>query len=466
WVEPENIHAFDGPQKENFIKTGKGRGFKEAIEECENYKTNPTILEGVLEPAEELDTNAEFDRIRNGPNPSTSENIPTSSSGMELDESTGNATAGASSSASASKRKRSSMASSNNEKATPPQRGRKNSQKSSTARKTKGAKSDQTADSTTPSAKATPKRLKRDQSLDDLASNDSTNDFDQTPHNQSIRSRASQQHHRQTNHNDLQSQQPYVSGAGGAAGGRSFLNRSVVMREEEPVIDMKPNSSIINRKIEPTSKRIGFLGLGIMGSTIAKNFLQSGHKVSVWNKHARNVYRLNYMELPFEKHLQMFARNVTSFSHLVFGNCGILDRDILTDKAYVEMSTIDPETSNAIANGIHVKGGRYLEAQIQGSKLEAEAGTLVVIAGGDRSVYDDCQSCFQSISKNTFFLGEAGNATKVNLIIQTLAGTCLAGLSECLALADRFSILPSDIMDIIGLTSMNSHFLLSKAETP
>lgn len=390
---------------------------------------------------------------------------------MELDESTGNATAGASSSASASKRKRSSMASSNNEKATPPQRGRKNSQKSSTARKTKGAKSDQTADSTTPSAKATPKRLKRDQSLDDLASNDSTNDFDQTPHNQSIRSRASQQHHRQTNHNDLQSQQPYVSGAGGAAGGRSFLNRSVVMREEEPVIDMKPNSSIINRKIEPTSKRIGFLGLGIMGSTIAKNFLQSGHKVSVWNRTREKC-------VPFELHGATIretpsdvceecdiifscvsgpkeCRDVSIFirffcleimiincqhSQLVFGNCGILDRDILTDKAYVEMSTIDPETSNAIANGIHVKGGRYLEAQIQGSKLEAEAGTLVVIAGGDRSVYDDCQSCFQSISKNTFFLGEAGNATKVNLIIQTLAGTCLAGLSECLALG-KFEIL-------------------------
>lgn len=104
------------------------------------------------------------------------------------------------------------------------------------------------------------------------------------------------------------------------------------------------------------------------------------------------------------------------------------------------MSTIDPETSSVIANGIHNLGGRYLEAQIQGSKSEAQQGTLVVIAGGDRDVFDACHSCFKSISKNTFFLGETGNATKVNLIIQTLAGTCLAGLSECLALGEFLSI--------------------------
>ncbi|KAL5281378.1 GLYR1 family protein [Megaselia abdita] len=457
WIEPANLNAFDGPQKENFIKSGKGKGFKDAIEQCEKYILNPTILDGILEPAEELDTDAEFDRIRNGPAATTSENTPTSSSGIDLDDST-NAVA------SGSKRKRS-RSTASTEKKTPVQRGRKSSiPKSNSARKPKAVKAELNADSTTPS-RAT-KRIKR-QSTDDLLSNDSITDSDQTH-----RSRGSQQPLRQSNHNDIQSQQPYVTAGG--VGGRFLLNRPVVNREEDPVIDMTPNQSITNRNIEPTPKRIGFLGLGIMGSTIAKNFIISGHKVSVWNRTRDKC-------VPFEEHgatIKETPSDVCEDSDiifscvsgpkecrdLVFGNCGIIDKKDLTDKAYVEMSTIDPDTSNVIANGINARGGRYLEAQIQGSKSEAQAGTLVIIAGGDKSVFDDCQSCFKSISKNTFFLGETGNATKVNLIIQTLAGTCLVGLSECLALADRFAILPSDIMDIISLTTMKSNFLLSKAE--
>lgn len=51
------------------------------------------------------------------------------------------------------------------------------------------------------------------------------------------------------------------------------------------------------------------------------------------------------------------------------------------------------------------KGGRYLEAQVQGSKMQAEEGTLVILAAGDRSLFNDCQSSFEAMGKNSFFLG-------------------------------------------------------------
>jgi 3-hydroxyisobutyrate dehydrogenase-like beta-hydroxyacid dehydrogenase len=54
---------------------------------------------------------------------------------------------------------------------------------------------------------------------------------------------------------------------------------------------------------------------------------------------------------------------------------------------------------------INAKGGRYLEAQVQGSKTEAEEGTLVILAAGDRSLFDDCQSCFKAMGKNSFYFG-------------------------------------------------------------
>ena len=64
-------------------------------------------------------------------------------------------------------------------------------------------------------------------------------------------------------------------------------------------------------------------------------------------------------------------------------------------QGYVEMTGIDSETSQDIAEAISLKGGRYLEAQIQGSKNQAQDGTLVILVAGDRSLFDDCQSCFQ-----------------------------------------------------------------------
>merc|ERR1711894_395671 len=79
-------------------------------------------------------------------------------------------------------------------------------------------------------------------------------------------------------------------------------------------------------------------------------------------------------------------------------------------KGYVEMTGIDADTSQDIAEAISLKGGRYLEAQVQGSKNQSQDGSLVVLVAGDKSLFDDAQSCFQAMGKYTYHLGEVGNA--------------------------------------------------------
>lgn len=64
------------------------------------------------------------------------------------------------------------------------------------------------------------------------------------------------------------------------------------------------------------------------------------------------------------------------------------------------------------------KGGRYLEAQVQGSKTQAEQGTLVILAAGDRSLFDDCQSCFEAMGKNSFYLGKCAIHTLEVILCQ------------------------------------------------
>lgn len=105
-------------------------------------------------------------------------------------------------------------------------------------------------------------------------------------------------------------------------------------------------------------------------------------------------------------------------------------------KGYVEMTSIDAETSQDIATSIIQKGGRYLEAQIQGSKNQAEEGTLIILAAGEQSLFEECQTCFEAMGKNSFYLGDVGNASKMNLILQMLAGVSVAAVAEALSLGN------------------------------
>nr|CAD7423277.1 unnamed protein product [Timema monikensis] len=233
-----------------------------------------------------------------------------------------------------------------------------------------------------------------------------------------------------------------------------------------PHLDLKKvTETLKNKNICPSSMKFGFLGLGIMGSGIVKNLLHSGHTVIVWNRNpdkCRDFVNAGATQGQTPSDV-IFAADVTfscitnpdAAKELVFGNCGVL-AEIKNSKGYVEMTGIDAETSRCIGEAIVSRGGRYLEAQIQGSKLQAELGTLVILAAGDHALYDDCQSCFTAMGKSSFFIGDVGNASMMNLIIQLISGVTIAGLAEGMALADRVGLSQNDVVEILELTQLNS----------
>lgn len=245
-------------------------------------------------------------------------------------------------------------------------------------------------------------------------------------------------------------------------------------RPSSPTVgmDLVTSSQTLREKdIQPSKLNFGFLGLGIMGSGMVKNLLNSGHNVTVWNRTTEKVK--DFVEAGAKEALtpsDVIAECDITFScvsdpqsakELVFGNCGVL-QEINTTKGYVEMTSVDSDTSQDIAEAISLKGGRYLEAQIQGSKNQAQDGTLVVLVSGDRSLFDDCQSCFQAMGKNSFYLGEVGNASKMNLVLQTMIGVTLAGLAEGMALADRAGLQQKDVLEVLELTGLNCPAILQK----
>lgn len=198
-----------------------------------------------------------------------------------------------------------------------------------------------------------------------------------------------------------------------------LLDRPVAQHIEAKIaaIDVTTvTPTLKNKKIVPSTKKFGFLGLGIMGGGIVKNLLNSGHIVYVWN---RTKARCEIFvaagaiacDTPSDvvDNADIIISCVTDPSvakDLVFGNCGVLQSSNgLSGKGYVEMTGIDAETSADIADGITGRGGMYLEAQIQGSKLRSENGELCLLTAGDNDLFKECETCFAAISSNSFFLG-------------------------------------------------------------
>jgi len=232
------------------------------------------------------------------------------------------------------------------------------------------------------------------------------------------------------------------------------------------------NTAVIEKKnIIPTDKKIGFLGLGIMGAPMAMNLIRTGHDVTVWN---RNPSRCKPLVDAGAKQ-GMSASDVVSQCDITFSCCtddeavkdilnGTSDvlQGISADKGYVEMSTIDRDTVTEIAEKITRRGGRFLEAPVTGSKKPAEQGQLVILAAGDRSLYMDAYSCFEAMGKKTFFLGELGSGADTKLIVNMLVGTFMTSLSEGLSLAEKSGLDQYTLLEVLNMTDIACPLVRSK----
>lgn len=250
--------------------------------------------------------------------------------------------------------------------------------------------------------------------------------------------------------------------------------------------DSTPRRSFANESkaktrapIEASRTVFGFIGLGILGKSILHNILKAGHDVVIWN---RTMNRCDEFVNAYGSQCTsaLSPKDVCEAAQITFvcvsdseavklivcdGDNGVSAADNLSpDKGLVMLSSIDCETSQYVSEAISIKGPtRYLEAMLQGSRNQANDGSLIVIASGDQSLYDDCRSCFTAISKDQHYLGEElGAALKMNLVLQTFAGVQLAAVAEAFALADSFKLQLGDILEIISISNLNSDYIMEK----
>jgi 3-hydroxyisobutyrate dehydrogenase-like beta-hydroxyacid dehydrogenase len=204
--------------------------------------------------------------------------------------------------------------------------------------------------------------------------------------------------------------------------------------------------------------KIGFIGLGIMGSAMAANLVKAGFKVTVWNRSADKCQPLvaagacaaDSPRAVAEASDILIAMMATpaAVESVRDGDDGII-AGLRPGTGYVDMSTVDAETSIKSALLTHEAGALFLEAPVAGSRKPAEDATLTIMAAGDRGLYDSSLPALEKLGRKILFLGETGNASRMKLANNLVMGGMLTALCEGMALASGSGLDAAQFLEVL-----------------
>ncbi|MFZ4856214.1 MAG: NAD(P)-dependent oxidoreductase [Desulfuromonadaceae bacterium] len=220
--------------------------------------------------------------------------------------------------------------------------------------------------------------------------------------------------------------------------------------------------------------KIGFVGLGIMGSAMAVNLVKAGFQVTVWNRTAEKYPPLVRLGAT----VALSPRAVTEGSDIVIammatpaavaavrdGAAGIV-AGLIPGKGYVDMSTVDADTSLESSRMAHEKGALFIEAPVAGSRKPAENATLTIMAAGDQQLYDRTLPALEKMGSKILFLGETGHAARMKLANNLVMCGMLTALCEGVALASGCGLDVAQLLEILDSGAVaNSMFRLKGAQ--
>jgi len=218
---------------------------------------------------------------------------------------------------------------------------------------------------------------------------------------------------------------------------------------------------------------LGWIGLGHMGSPMAKNLLQAGYKVNVYNRSPEKTTSLvesgaTKLNTPKEVVEQsdiifIMLSNSNAVQAVLTQENGVLNA-IHPGKVIVDMSTISPEDSLSYAKLVSERGGTYLDAPVSGSVGAAITGQLVILVGGEKKAIDICQSYFNLLGKETIHFGLNSKGSSAKLAINLLLGIIGQGIGETLLLAEKSGLEKEKVLEMISLSGMNTPLFQGKKE--
>ena len=217
----------------------------------------------------------------------------------------------------------------------------------------------------------------------------------------------------------------------------------------------------------------GWIGLGNMGTPMARRLLAAGHPVTVYNRSSAKAepLRAEGATVAPSPAAVLEAAQVTflmvsddqAIRELFTGEHGLLTSPA-TGKFLVNMSTVSPSVSQEMAELSRAHGHEYLDAPVSGSVKQAETGQLAIMVGGEEAAFQQAQPLFAHLGKIALRVGPTGAGNTAKLAMNTLLGFQAQGLAEAVLFAQQHGLNTADLLTLIKSSALASVFINIKGE--
>lgn len=214
--------------------------------------------------------------------------------------------------------------------------------------------------------------------------------------------------------------------------------------------------------------RVAFVGLGIMGRPMASNLVKAGHEVSVWNRSAgKEVEGARIAASPADaaqgaEVVWICVSDTAAVEQVLFGPNGI-EHSLTEGMIIADSSTISPSATRKFAERVAQKGVQYVDSPVTGSKVGAEAGTLLFIVGGDEAVIEKLKPLYAAMGKKIFRMGEVGKGQSAKIAMNLQIALIYEGFAEGLTLAAKLGVDPATLVPLINASMVKSGVVEYKA---
>lgn len=219
-------------------------------------------------------------------------------------------------------------------------------------------------------------------------------------------------------------------------------------------------------------KKVGFVGLGIMGKPMAKNLLKAGYELVVYDINqdavqevvaagAKSATSAKEVASQVEVVVTMLP-NSPHVKAAVLGAAGVLE-GAKPGLVLIDMSSIAPLAAQEIAAAVALKGVEMLDAPVSGGEPKAIDGTLSIMVGGTQVLFDRCVELLSKMGKSVVRCGEIGAGNTTKLANQIIVALNIAAMSEALVLATKAGVEPELVFQAIRGGLAGSTVLEAKA---
>jgi 3-hydroxyisobutyrate dehydrogenase-like beta-hydroxyacid dehydrogenase len=224
--------------------------------------------------------------------------------------------------------------------------------------------------------------------------------------------------------------------------------------------------------------KVAFLGLGIMGQSMATNLAKAGHEVTVWNRTPGKIVEgAGIAPTPAAaaqgaEVVWLCVSDTDAVEEVIFGKEGA-EPSLAEGTIIADSSTISPNATVRFAQRLAAKGVGWVDAPMTGSKVAARDGTLVFMVGGAEETIERLKPLFAAMGKKIFRMGETGKGQATKLAMNLQIALIYEGFAEGLTLATKLGVDSQQLISLIGATMVHSGvvdykgpFILQRDFTP